>query len=93
MLYSLVDDSRRNVTVTDLTGLIGMDSAAGGKSMWVSAFANTGRSALLTIAGRAKIVLEDSEMTIRLDCAFAGRQTGRALESSRDIQCLDARTF
>jgi hypothetical protein len=56
------------------------------------AYTNTGKSALLNIdlQGRAKTVLEDSEMTNRLGDTLARRQTPCILEGPRNFECLAA---
>ena len=63
---SLRDGSRHTVAVPAWAGIRSIDFAADGRSVWAPAYTNTGKSALLNIdlQGRAKTVLEDSEMTI-----------------------------
>src|SRR5215469_9454150 len=62
-LYALEDGFKRTVTIKDWARLTGFDFAADSKSLWVGAFANTGKWALLSIDlhGHARTMLEDPE--------------------------------
>ena len=64
--YSLKDGSKRTVTAQSWAGIGSIDFAADSHSVWVSGYVNTGKWALLNIdlQGRAKVVLEDVNMTI-----------------------------
>lgn len=65
-LYSLADGSRRTVTIKAWAGIGGLDFAADSKSLWVAAFANTEKWALLNIDlyGHSRTMLEDAEMIL-----------------------------
>jgi len=64
--YLLKDGSRRTEPVPGWAGIGGVDFAADSRSVWVSAYVNTGKWALLNIdlQGRTSIVMEDPDMTI-----------------------------
>jgi len=63
-LYSFEKGSRRTVTVKAWARINGGDFAADSKSLWVTAFANTGKWALLNIDlhGQIRNMLEDTDM-------------------------------
>ena len=64
--YSLEDGSKRTVTVKTWAGIGGLDFAADSKSLWATAYTNTGKWVLLNIdlQGHTRTVLEDHEMMI-----------------------------
>jgi DNA-binding winged helix-turn-helix (wHTH) protein/Tol biopolymer transport system component len=63
---SVEDGSKRTVTAQAWAGINSIDFAADGRSVWASAFTNTGKWALLSIdlQGRTKTMLEDAQMAI-----------------------------
>jgi DNA-binding winged helix-turn-helix (wHTH) protein/Tol biopolymer transport system component len=63
---SLADGSKRTVTAQAWAGISSIDFAADSRSLWASAFTNTGKWALLNIdlQGRTRTMLEDTQMTI-----------------------------
>jgi len=63
---SVEDGSKRTVTAQAWAGINSIDFAADGRSVWASAFTNTGKWALLNIdlQGRTKTMLEDAQMAI-----------------------------
>jgi len=63
---SLEDGSKRTVTAQAWAGVNSIDFAADGRSVWASAYTNTGKSALLNIdlQGRTTTMIEDAQMTI-----------------------------
>jgi Tol biopolymer transport system component len=63
---SLKDGSKRTVTAQAWAGISSIDFAADSRSLWASAFTNTGKWALLNIdlQGRTRTMLEDTQMTI-----------------------------
>ena len=63
---SVADGSKRTVTAQAWAGINTIDFAADGRSVWASAYTNTGKWALLNIdlQGHTKTMLEDSQMAI-----------------------------
>jgi Tol biopolymer transport system component/DNA-binding winged helix-turn-helix (wHTH) protein len=63
---SVEDGSKRTVTAQAWAGINSIDFAADGRSVWASAFTNTGKWALLSIdlQGRTRTMLEDAQMAI-----------------------------
>jgi Tol biopolymer transport system component len=63
---ALADGSKHNVTAQGWAGINSIDFAADNRSIWASAYTNTGKWALLNIdlQGHTRTVLEDAQMTI-----------------------------
>jgi len=63
---SLEDGSKRTVTAQAWAGINSIDFAADGRSVWASAYTNTGKWALLNVdlQGRTKTMIEDPQMAI-----------------------------
>jgi len=63
---ALAEGSKRNVTAEAWAGINSIDFAADSRSIWASAYTNTGKWALLNIdlQGHTRTVLEDVPMTI-----------------------------
>ena len=63
---SVEDGSKRTVTAQAWAGINSIDFAADGRSVWASAFTNTGKWALLSVdlQGRTRTMLEDAQMAI-----------------------------
>jgi DNA-binding winged helix-turn-helix (wHTH) protein/Tol biopolymer transport system component len=63
---SVEDGSKRTVTAQAWAGINSIDFAADSRSVWASAYTNTGKWALLNIdlQGRTKTMLEDAQMAI-----------------------------
>jgi len=63
---SVKDGSKRTVTAQAWAGINSIDFAADGRSVWASAYTNTGKWALLSIdlQGRTRTMLEDAQMAI-----------------------------
>jgi DNA-binding winged helix-turn-helix (wHTH) protein/Tol biopolymer transport system component len=63
---SVEDGSRHTVTAQAWAGINSIDFAADGRSVWASAYTNTGKWALLSIdlQGRTRTMLEDAQMAI-----------------------------
>jgi Tol biopolymer transport system component/DNA-binding winged helix-turn-helix (wHTH) protein len=63
---SVEDGSKRTVTAQAWAGINSIDFAADGRSVWASAFTNTGKWALLNIDlhGHTRTMLEDPQMAI-----------------------------
>jgi Tol biopolymer transport system component/DNA-binding winged helix-turn-helix (wHTH) protein len=66
VFHSVEDGSKRTVTIRTWAGISGIDFAADGRSLWIPAYTNTGKWALLNIDlnGHAKVVLEDTDREI-----------------------------
>lgn len=63
---SLEEGSRHTVTAQAWAGINSIDFSADGRSVWASAYTNTGKWALLNIdlQGRTRTAFEDAQMTI-----------------------------